>query len=315
VNQAARQAELSGDFAAAEKAYENEVKTRPTADSWQRLGLVRNLQSKFEVASVAFREALRRDPSLWTSRLFLAICLYRLNDFQTARTELELASRQVPSGDPGRDEIDYWLGATLIALSHPLDGLMRLEGLLARKPNRVDALQLATETYASFSSSLWNQVAERNFDSAAGHEVHGHALEAEGDTAGAIEAYQQSQAINPKRSGPGTAIGRILLQRGNPEEASRALNDELRRNPYDPQACYYAGLTAIRQGRMAEAAPLLEIAVNWAAHDPEPAIALAQVYLGLGDRDRAAAAARKALAVAPGNAAATELLQASGQSK
>ena len=113
---AARQAELAGDFPAAEKAYEQELQSHPSADTWQRLGLTRHLQSKFSAAIPAFREALQLNPSLWTSRLFLGMCLYRVNNFTEARAELERASRQAPPKDPGRDEIDYWLGATLIAL-------------------------------------------------------------------------------------------------------------------------------------------------------------------------------------------------------
>src|SRR5262249_57245283 len=81
---AARQAELSGDLPAAEKAYENELKVRPTAGTWQRLGLVRHLQNNFEAAIPALREATRLDPSLWTSHLFLGICLYRTNQFAQA---------------------------------------------------------------------------------------------------------------------------------------------------------------------------------------------------------------------------------------
>ena len=68
-------------------------------------------------------------------------------------------------------------------------------------------------------------------------------------------------------------------------------------------------MAAIQLGRAAEAARLLESAVLWAQSDPEPAMALAQVYLGLGERDRAAAAVRKALEIAPQSSAARNLLQ------
>jgi tetratricopeptide (TPR) repeat protein len=312
---AARTAELAGDFPAAEKAYEEEVRTRPSAETWQRLGLTRHLQSKFDTAIPAFREALRLDPSRWTSRLFLGMCLYRVNNFTEARAELERAARQAPPKDPGRNEIDYWLGATLIALKQPLAGLIAIERLLIRKPSRLDALQLASRVYADLGSSLWNQVAERSFESAPGYEVHGHALEAEGNIEGALDAYRQSKVLDPRRIGPGTAIGRLLLSQGKPAEARVALDQELKLAASDPQACYYAGLAAIQLGHTAEAAPLLEIAARWATLDAEPAIALAQVYLALGQRDRAAAAARRAQTLAPASAAARELLHAAEQAK
>jgi tetratricopeptide (TPR) repeat protein len=312
---AARQAELRGDFAAAEKAYETEVQASPSAETWQRLGLARHLQSKFDTAIPAFREALRLDPSLWTSRLFLGICLYRLNRFDEAETELEHAGRQAPQRDPGRDEIDYWTGATLIARKRLLAGLIVIERLLARSPSRLDALQLAAQVYADLGSSLWNQVAEQNFASAPGYEVHGHALEADGNIEGALDAYRRSQALDPRRAGPGTEGARVLLSQGKAAEARAVLEQELKIAPSDPKACYYACLAAVQLGYTAEAAPLLEIAVRWATRDPEPSIALAEVYLALGQRDRAADSARRALSVAPASTAARELLQAAGQQK
>jgi len=311
----ARRAELAGDFPSAEKAYEQELRARPSADTWQRLGLTRHLQSKFGAAIPAFREALRINPSLWTSRLFLGMCLYRLNSFQEAQVELERAEREVPPDDPGRDEIDYWLGATLIALKQPLGGLVALERLLVRRGSRLDALELAVQTYADLGSSLWNRVAEQSFESAAGYEVHGHALEADGNVAGALEAYRNSKALDARRSGPGIAIGRLLLGQGKPAEARAVLDGELKLAPSDPKACYYAGLAAIQLGEMAEAAPLLEIADRWTTGDPEPAIALAQVYLALGKRDEAVAAARRAQTLAPASSAAHELLQVIQQEK
>jgi tetratricopeptide (TPR) repeat protein len=311
----ARRAELVGDLPAAEKAYEEELKIHPSAETWQRLGLTRHLQSKFDAAMRAFREAVRLNPSLWTSRLFLGICLYRANRFEEARTELERASRQVPSTDKGRDELDYWLGATLVAMKQPFAGLMAIERLLSRAPSRLDALELAARAYADLGSGLWNQVAERSFESAPGYEVHGHALEAEANVEGALDAYGHSKALDPRRVGPGTEIGRVLLSQGKPAEARAALDQELKLAPGHPQACYYAGLAAIQLGQMAEAVPLLETASRWATVDPEPSIALAQVYLALGQRERAADAARRAVTLAPGSAAARDLLHAAEPAK
>jgi tetratricopeptide (TPR) repeat protein len=306
---AARQAELAGDFATAEKAYEQELRTHPSPEIWQRLGLTRHLQSRFESAIPAFREALRLSPSLWTSRLMLGMCLYRVNHFEEAQAALERARRDAPPADPGRDEIDYWLGAALIAGKRPLSGLATIEELLSRGSARLDALQLAVHTYADLGSSLWNGVAERSFDSAPGWEVHGHALEAEGNVMRALEAYRRARELAPGRTGPATAIGRLLLREGKAAEAREVLESERKLAPGDPAACYYAGLAEIQLGNMAAAAPLLETADRWTTHDPEPAIALAQVYLALSKPAEAAAAARRALTLAPTSRAAAELLK------
>src|SRR5207248_558446 len=147
-----------------------------------------------------------------------------------------------PRNQPGQDELDYWLGATRIALKQPLAGLQSLERLLARNPKHVEALELVVRTYADLGSALWNDVAERNFETAPGYEVHGHALESEGNLEGALEAYRQSKALSPRRAGPGLAIGRLLLLRkGKAEEALAALHEELNLAPGDPETSYAAG--------------------------------------------------------------------------
>jgi tetratricopeptide (TPR) repeat protein len=146
---------------------------------------------------------------------------------------LERAGRLAPQSNQGRDDVDFWLGATRIVLKQPLAGLQSLESLLARSPKHLDALDLAARTYADLASALWNDIAERHFETAAGYEVHGHALEAEGNLMGALEAYRRSKAMNRKRPGPGLAIGRLLLHLGKREEALSALNEELVLTPGD----------------------------------------------------------------------------------
>jgi len=265
--------------------------------------LTRHLQGKCDTAIPAFREALRLDPKRWPSHLFLGICLYRTNLFPAALQELETATGLAPASNPGRDDLDYWLGACRIALKQPLAGLASLERLLARNPGHVEALQLAAQTYSETASQLWNRVAEERFESGPGLEIHGHAMEAEGNIAAALDTYRQSSAVDPKRPGPHAALGRLLLFQGKPADAIASLT---RSN--QPESAYFTGLALIQLGRNAEAAPYLETAVQWAGHDAEPAIALAQVYLALGQKDKAAEAARRALALAPASRVARELL-------
>lgn len=307
---AARKAELAGDLPVAERAYEVELKARPSAEKWQRLGLVRHLQNKFASAILAFREATRLNASLWTSHLFLGIGLYRTNQFQAALDSLSRADRLAPKDDPGRDELDYWLGAARIALKQPLAGLTSLERLLMRNPKHREALELASRTYASAASGLWNDVAERNFETAAGWEVHGHALESENTVGGAMEAYQRSRTLNPKRPGPRLAISRLLLRIGKAEEALAVLKEELTLARGDPETAYYAGLAAVQLGRHSEAAPLLDAAARWGRKVPEAALALTQVYLALRDPAKAVQAGLQAVSIDPSSAAAHEVLEA-----
>lgn len=306
---AARQVDPS-DLPSTERALEDTVKLQPTAAAWERLGLVRHLQNKYAEAIPAFREAVRLDAKLWTSHLFLGIGLYRTNQFGDALKALETADRLAPKVHTGRDELDFWLGAAHIVTGNALRGLRRLESILERDPRNVQALELAVRTYADMSAAAWNEVAEKHFDSAAGWEVHGHALESEGDRAGALDAFRRSKQLNPKRAGPGYAIGRLLLMKGDAKEALTVLEGEARLGAADPEVYYYAGLAATQLERFVEAAAWLDRAMHWADRNPEAAVALAQVYLSLGDGEKAIRAAQRAVEIDPSSAAAHEILVA-----
>lgn len=305
------QSAVQQDLTALEREASELVKRQPSAINWQKLALSLYLQNRHAAAIEGFEQAVRRDPSLWTSQLFLGISNYRTNRFPAALAALERADRQAPKAGQGRDDIEYWLGATHIALMKPLLGLQALERLLARNPKHSNALQLATETYAETASGLWNRVAERAFETAAGQEVHGSALESEGNRQGAIEAFARSLALSPKRVGPGAAMGRLLLSAGDLAAAKVAIEKELQNDPSSPEGNFYAGLLALRENRPAEAVKPLRAAANWMPENEEPALALCQAFLALGKGREAVAAARMAVTAAEGSAAAHELLVAS----
>ena len=296
------------DVAAVERNAAELVKAQPSAGNWQKLGLSRYLQNKYDPAIEAFRQALRLDSSLWTSHLFLGISLYRTNQFSLALTSLESADRLAPATAQGRDDVDYWLGATLIAQRQSLKGLQALERLLQRSPRHSEALQLTTETYAETASALWNRVAERAFDTAAGQEVHGYALESEGNRSGALAAFRRSQEMAPQRPGPGTAIGRLLLSSGEIQTAREALAKELQNDPASPEAHLYAGLLALRENRPDQAEKSLKVATAWLPQNEDTALALCQAYLALSDPANAVAAARQAVLAESNSVAAHELL-------
>jgi tetratricopeptide (TPR) repeat protein len=290
-------------------ALERALTARPTPEGWERLGLVRHLQNKFAEAVPAFEQALRLKPSLWTSHLFLGICLYRINDFGRAQAALERADKLAGKTARGRDDIDYWLGAAYIANGKSLAGVRTLERLLDRNPSHADALELAVRTYAEASAAAWNEVGERYPETAAGYEVLAHALEGEGNRDGALAAFRKARELDAKRAGPGLAVGRLLLLNGKAKEALAVLEQELALPAAEPEAHYYAGIAAIQLGRHADAVRWLEHASQWVSRIPEAPLALAQVYLALKRPEKAAAAARQAVTAAPASAAAHELLQ------
>ena len=201
----AQKAEQSGDLPRAEAIYEKILAGGPSAEIYQRLGLVRHLQNKFSDASKAFEKALQLNPHLWTSHLFLGIDDYRMNRFTEALPHLQSVEQE----NPGLQETKFWLGATHLALRRYWDGFEELEAALEKDPKNVDALRLLAESYADRGTQLLNQVAEKYPDSAAGLQVQGRAFEFEGNNETALQFYRKAAAKDPTRPGLQNAITRV----------------------------------------------------------------------------------------------------------
>ncbi len=203
--EAAQKAEQSGDLPRAEAIYQKMLAAAPSAEIYQRLGLVQHLQNNFSEAAKAFEKALRLDPKLWTSQLFLGIDNYRMNRFTEALSHLTSAERL----HPGEIETSFWLGATHLALHEYWNGFEYLEAVLEKDPNNQDALRLLAESYASRGTQILNRVAEKYPDSAAGLQVQARAFEFEGSYEAALRCYREAAAKEPKRPDIQEAIARL----------------------------------------------------------------------------------------------------------
>jgi tetratricopeptide (TPR) repeat protein len=202
---AARKAEQDGQFAAAEKIYAQLISGRPDAELYQRLGLVRHMQNKFSSAAEAFRQALKLSPDLWGSHLFLGIDLYRLNRFDEADVQLTAADHLRPN----EPEILFWSGATKLARHDYMAGFEILEKVLERDPTNAEVLRMLAESYATFGTSLLDEVGNRYPNSAPGLVVQGQAFEFEGAYGPAKEAYEAALDLAPGRLGLREAIARV----------------------------------------------------------------------------------------------------------
>ena len=162
------------------------------------------MQNKFSPAAEAFRQALKLSPDLWGSHLFLGIDLYRMNQFEEADVSL-LPPTACARTEP---EILFWSGATKLARHDYMAGFEMLEKVLERDPSNAEVLRMLAESYATFGTSLLNDVGNKFPNSAPGLVVQGKAFEFEGAYGPAKDAYQAALA-SPARAGLREAIARV----------------------------------------------------------------------------------------------------------
>jgi tetratricopeptide (TPR) repeat protein len=206
---AAKKAELAGDFRAAEAEYVQALKLHEDWEIHQRLGLVRHLQNKFEEAIPAFAQAIRLNPAAWGAQLFLGIDYYRTNRFPEALTVLERVDKQKAGGAETR----FWLGATYLALKRYLEGQEILEELSLQQPENLDVLRMLAQSYSDYAVELHNRITREHPDSAWAYRVHGEALANEGHCEAAISEYRKAQALEPGMKGLREAMTRCEKRR------------------------------------------------------------------------------------------------------
>lgn len=171
------------------------------------------MQNKFGSAADAFEQAVKLDASLWSSHLFLGIDLYRMNQFDAADAHLAIANRL----HPGEPEIMFWSGATKLARHDFIAGFQTLEAVLERDSSNSEVLRLLAESYASFGTSVLNEVGEKYPNSPAGLIVQGKAFEFEGAYGPALDSYRAALTMAPGRPGLRESIDRVEARlRGSP---------------------------------------------------------------------------------------------------
>jgi predicted O-linked N-acetylglucosamine transferase (SPINDLY family) len=109
----------------------------------------------------------------------------------------------------------------------------------------------------------------------------GAALEALGDTAGAVACYEQARAMEPGNPAGSYNLGKLLYARGALTEAEQLLKEALERRPDFPEARLVLGYALEGLGRLEPAAAQLRAGLAQRPEDPTARAALSRVLTAL----------------------------------
>ena len=221
----------------------------------------------------AARDAQRLDPKALKPRLLQARAMGAGQLYLPALALLQAAVRDYPNDADAAQQ----LADLQLSLARPAEAAATLQALAARQPLPGDALLL-----------------------------YGHALEASGQDAAALQQYNRFQEAEPKSEQAYLTIGKLLLKLGKLTDAQHAFMATEILNPRNAEARYYQGLIELKQGPSHEAAARQKF-VEAVGYNEQFAPAHLQIGLDYErhhDWDRALSVLSRAFQLDPDNAEA-----------
>jgi tetratricopeptide (TPR) repeat protein len=293
----AGEARQAGRLLEAAQIYAEAVRTRPewTEGLWF-LGTLRYELEQYAEALEAFRQLVARERENGLSWAFKGICEYQVGDYERALTDLRRAAALGIADEQVRSVATYHLGI-LLTRYEDFERALEVLALLVRDGNESPSVTEALGLVLLRLPLLPREVDPRDRQKvmAAGRTgVHWVARRREAAEIGFRELLRRYPTQRNLHYYHG------LFQRfEDPDVAIEAFRAELALSSLHVGALLGIALEELKRGRLAEARPLAEKAVELAPGDPVGRHVLGRVFLELGEVPLAIEQLERAVALAP----------------
>jgi tetratricopeptide (TPR) repeat protein len=196
--QAAQQAQASGNFDKAVREYELLVRALPSNGAVQsNLGVALYFHHEPAKAADVFRRAIALDPALYTPHLFLGLALVRLSQPDPAVVELQKAI-----AINGKDPLAHtWLGYAYTAESRYADAAAELQIASSEDPANQDVAYALGKCYLALGKSAIAHLFETAPDGGRTWQLAAEQFEAQGSREKALRAYLGAYERRPDIDG------------------------------------------------------------------------------------------------------------------
>lgn len=268
----------AGDLEGAVKAYGEALALDPrNAELRSNLGAALAALGRYDEAIHSYRDALDQAPGDARIRLNLALAYYKSAEIPRAAEELTA----LHAGQPGDLRTTLLLADCRLQMGDHAGVEALLRPVEAAHPDdRAVLYMLGMALVRGGKSEEGEQRVERLMrggDSAEAHYLLGSASFMRGDYPRAAEDFSKALALNPKMPLLRSYHGRSLLFTGDADGAERAFREVLAEAPNDYDATFLLASILARRGRVAEARPLLERALQLRPHSEESRALLASL--------------------------------------
>src|SRR5215210_6028179 len=211
---AAKAREAAGDWAGAERAWEEVVGLAPEdARAWVNLGAARSHRDRREEAIAAWGRAISLDPTLAGAHFNLGLALVRGGEAAAAVAPLRRALALEPENEAARRA----LSVALVGAERYREASREIAQLLAREPRDPALLELAArsfmrqERYAEAVTVLRRRL-DLGGETAELWAMYGDALDIVRRTPEAAEAYERAVKLDPESNRRRYALGYLYWQ-------------------------------------------------------------------------------------------------------
>ena len=254
----ARAMEGSGNYAGAERVYQEAAKNYPNnPEVLKRLGIIYQTELKFPESIETFQHVLQTDPKYSEVNFYLGLSYFGLDQYDKAIAAFD---KQLEI-DPKYRRAHYFEAQVFQSLNRSADAMRQYEILLAQDPNDKKSLYQLIRFLKSTTLQAIDQLA--NLDQNSAYilvlRAESHSEEQEYDKA--IGEYRQVLTQDPNFVGIHFALGEAYYNKVDYPSAEKELRIALQEDPNHPKTNYYLADILFKGGRLSEAVPLLELAV------------------------------------------------------
>lgn len=293
--------EQQGQIPEAEEAWHGVLQQSPhNAEALAHLGLLEARQDQYDNAIAYYRKAVAINPSFPGLQLDLGLALFKSSRFREAADVFQAQLKR----NPGDQRLTILAGMSYYGMGSYAKAVPYLKQAAEKDPPNLP-LRLTlvhsclwAKEYACVLD-VYKQILSLNAESAEADMLAGEAMDAQGNSAGAIEQFRAAVRANPNEPNVHFGLGYLLWTQKQYPEAAQEFQAELKNNPLQGQARAYLGDTMVRDNDYSAAEPELKQASK---QDPSlalPYLDLGIIYASSGRNDEAVAAFQKAIALGP----------------
>lgn len=282
----ARTYENGGDYAAAERVYEQALALAPeNLETLKHLGVLQQTELKFSDSIELFHRVLARDAQYPETNFFLGVSYFGEKDFAQAIQSFE---RELTTPNP-HPRCRYYLGLALQSSGRIDEATSQLNRVVAEKPKDADALYQLARIYKNASIQAIERLKTLDQDSFQLHALMGEVYADEERYSEAVKEYQAALAKRPDAQGIHYAIGVAYWAQHQMDTAEKEFTDAWKEDRNDALTNLYLGDIAVRERRFVEAFGYLRVAQKGQPGMPQVHLLLGKCYQGQNDPEKAKA--------------------------